>query len=71
VILKLVLAIVVTMPPTKVVVIEVVIGLTRAQVRFTLSSSNVTAPVCARARPFKVAPVFKVMLVRARIFPVN
>jgi hypothetical protein len=33
--------------------------------------SIVTAPVCARARPFKVAPLFRVMLVRARIFPMN
>ena len=33
--------------------------------------SSITAPVCAKARPFKVAPVFNVMLVRARIFPMN
>jgi hypothetical protein len=34
-------------------------------------ASNVTAPVCARALPFKLAPVCKVMDVDARIFPVN
>ena len=33
--------------------------------------SNVTEPVCARARPFKLAPVVRVMLVSARIFPTN
>jgi len=33
--------------------------------------SNVTAPVCARALPFKLAPLFKVMDVSARIFPMN
>src|SRR5450759_2328087 len=33
--------------------------------------SNVTAPVCTRARPFKVAPVFILMDVSAKIFPMN
>lgn len=33
--------------------------------------SNVTAPVCARARPFNLAPVFRLMDVSARIFPIN
>ena len=33
--------------------------------------SNVTAPVCARARPFKLAPVCRLMDVSARIFPIN
>jgi hypothetical protein len=33
--------------------------------------SNVTAPVCARARPFKVARVCRLMDVSARIFPIN
>ena len=33
--------------------------------------SNVTEPVCARARPFKFAPVARVIEVRARIFPIN
>jgi hypothetical protein len=33
--------------------------------------SSVTAPVWARARPFKVAPVFRLMDVRARIFPMK
>src|ERR1035437_2717533 len=33
--------------------------------------SNVTAPVCAKARPFKLAPVSRVMEVDARIFPIN
>ena len=33
--------------------------------------SRVTAPVCARARPFKLAPVCRLMDVRARIFPTN
>jgi len=33
--------------------------------------SNVTAPVCARARPFKLAPVCRLMDVDARIFPIN
>jgi hypothetical protein len=32
---------------------------------------NVTAPFRARARPFKVAPVFMPMDVNARIFPIN
>jgi hypothetical protein len=32
---------------------------------------NDTWPVCARARPFKVAPVFMVMDVSAKIFPMN
>jgi len=37
-----------------------------------LSVSNVTAPFLARARPEAIfAPVFKVMLVSARIFPWN
>lgn len=34
-------------------------------------ASNVTAPVCARARPFRLAPVCRVMDVDARIFPMN
>jgi hypothetical protein len=34
-------------------------------------ASNVTAPVCARARPFKLAPVCRLMDVRASIFPMN
>ena len=34
-------------------------------------ASNVTEPVCAKARPFKVAPVAMVMDVDARIFPIN
>ena len=33
--------------------------------------SIVTAPVCARARPFKVALLVRVMDVNARIFPLN
>jgi hypothetical protein len=33
--------------------------------------SIVTEPVCAKARPFKVAPVAIVMDVDARIFPIN
>jgi hypothetical protein len=34
--------------------------------------SNVTAPVCAKAEPqLIVAPVFKVMLSSARMFPTN
>jgi hypothetical protein len=33
--------------------------------------SNVTAPVCTRARPFKLAPVCRAMDVSARIFPMN
>src|SRR5450759_2934530 len=32
---------------------------------------NVTAPVCARALPFKVAPFCRAMDVSARIFPMN
>ena len=32
---------------------------------------NVTAPVCARARPSKLAPLFRLMEVSARIFPMN
>jgi hypothetical protein len=34
-------------------------------------SSSVTAPVCAKARPFKLAPVSRVMDVEARIFPMK
>jgi len=34
-------------------------------------SSSVTAPVCAKARPFNVAPVFNAIDVLARIFPMN
>lgn len=34
-------------------------------------SSSVTAPVCAKARPFNLAPVFKAIDVLARIFPMN
>jgi hypothetical protein len=37
----------------------------------TVLLSSVTAPVCARALPDKLAPVFKVMLVNARMFPMN
>ena len=33
--------------------------------------SSVTAPVCAKARPFKLAPVCSLMDVEARIFPIN
>ena len=33
--------------------------------------SNVTAPVCAKARPFKLAPVPKLIEVRARMLPIN
>jgi hypothetical protein len=33
--------------------------------------SKVTAPFCARARPFKNALVFKVIDSEARIFPIN
>lgn len=33
--------------------------------------SKVTAPVCANARPFRVALVFIVTLVRAKMFPRN
>ena len=33
--------------------------------------SSVTAPVCARARPSKLALLFRVMDVSARIFPMN
>jgi hypothetical protein len=32
--------------------------------------SNVTAAVEAKARPFKVEPLFKVMLVPTKIFPI-
>jgi hypothetical protein len=34
-------------------------------------ASNVTAPVCANARPFNVAPVFNVIEVSARILPMK
>ena len=33
--------------------------------------TNVTAPVCAIAQPFSIAPLFIPMDVRARIFPTN
>jgi hypothetical protein len=33
--------------------------------------SKVTAPFCAKARPFRVAPVFMVIEVSAKIFPIN
>jgi hypothetical protein len=71
----IVVTIVVVVPLITVVIvltIVVVTVVTRAQFDVvTLLSFNVTAPVCTRAFPFKVAPVFKVMLARARIFPVN
>jgi hypothetical protein len=34
-------------------------------------ASKVIAPVCANARPFKVAPVFKLMEVRAKMLPMK
>jgi hypothetical protein len=37
----------------------------------TVLLSSVTAPFCARALPDKLAPVSKVMLVNARMFPMN
>ena len=37
----------------------------------TMLLSSVTAPVCAKALPDTLAPVFKVMLVSARMFPMN
>ena len=33
--------------------------------------SNVTPPVCAKALPFRVAPVARLMDVDARTFPIN
>ncbi len=33
--------------------------------------SNVTAPVCAKARPFNVTPVLKVMVTRAMMVPLK
>jgi hypothetical protein len=33
--------------------------------------SSVTSPVCAKARPFKVAPVPRLIDVSARILPMN
>jgi hypothetical protein len=37
----------------------------------TMLLARVTAPFCAKALPDIVAPVFNVMLVRARMFPMN
>ena len=58
-------------------VVEVLVGV-RVEVLATgatqpvmVLESNVTAPVCARARPVKVAPVCRAMDVSARIFPMN
>ncbi len=54
------------------VLVEVAVAVgAAAQLREMVLASNVTAPVCARARPFKLAPVFRVMDVSARIFPMN
>ena len=50
--------------------VAVAVGAT-AQIREMLLVANVTAPVCARARPFKLAPVFRPIDVDARIFPMN
>ena len=42
-----------------------------AQIREMVLDSNVTAAFRARARPAKLVPVFRLMLVSARIFPMN
>ena len=61
-------------PPGRVlvkIVVKIVVVATLQTAPFMVLLSNVTAPVCARARPFKLAPVFKVMLASARISPMN
>jgi hypothetical protein len=58
-----------------VVVVGVVVGVVVACVAqigpVMVLESNVTWPVCTRARPFKLALVFMVMSVSAKIFPMS
>ena len=51
--------------------VVLVVGTAAHGTLLTTLVSIVTAPVCAKALPFRVAPVFKVMLASARIFPTN
>src|SRR4029450_3859753 len=50
-------------------VVMVVGAPTAAVQRVTALLSSVTVPVCARRRPLTLAPVCRVMLVSARMFP--
>jgi hypothetical protein len=54
-----------------VVVVGVAVGCTRQLEPVMVLLSNVTAPVCAMARPFKFAPVCRLIDVDARILPIN
>jgi len=51
--------------------VAVGVSVAAPQTREMTLVSSVTAPVCAIARPFSVAPVFKEMDVSARMFPIN
>ena len=52
------------------VAVEVAVGARQIKPVMALES-NVTEPVCAKARPSKLAPVCRLMDVEARIFPIN
>ncbi len=51
--------------------VAVGVGGTKQTGPVMVSVSNVTAPFCAKARPFKLAPAFTVIDVKARMFPMN
>ena len=51
--------------------VKIVVVATLQIPRFMVLLSSVTAAVCARARPFKRAPVCSSMSASARIFPIN
>ena len=65
-------AVSVILPPTVIVVADSSVAVVELHIgRETLLVFNVTAPVCANKLPFTFAPLFRVMDVRARIFPTN
>jgi len=51
--------------------VGVSVGAARQEPPVMVFVSIVTAPFCAKARPFKLAPLVSVMDVKARIFPMN
>ena len=51
--------------------VAVAVPVGAAHCREIALASSVTAPVCANALPFKLAPVFSVMDVSARMLPMN
>ena len=53
------------------IAVAVAVAVGAAHCREIALSSSVTAPVCAQALPFKLAPVFRVMDASARMFPMN